>query len=221
MAEQLGAYNHHRAEQLGAYNHHRLVYITHYRAEQLGAYNHHRAEQLGAYNHHSAPRLLQAIARDNIIPFLNFFAVGSKSGEPTRALLLTAAISEIGILIANLDSVAPIITINGNECPVAEESVFVTVIYKPENTSITASKRMACVNDSVTLACASTAKPAADRYIYYRGDSLIHNGTSKTHTITLSAHGTHEYACVASNTAGTGDNSSVVITVQGEVLLKT
>ncbi|XP_048576392.1 solute carrier family 12 member 6 isoform X1 [Nematostella vectensis] len=57
-----------------------------------------------------APRLLQAIARDNIIPFLNFFAVGSKSGEPTRALLLTAAISEIGILIANLDSVAPIIT---------------------------------------------------------------------------------------------------------------
>ncbi|XP_048588090.1 hemicentin-1 isoform X3 [Nematostella vectensis] len=103
---------------------------------------------------------------------------------------------------------------NGNECPVAEESVFVTVIYKPENTSITASKRMACVNDSVTLTCSSTAKPAADRYIYYRGDSLIHNGTSGTHTFTLSAHGTHEYACVASNTAGTGDNSSVVITVQ-------
>lgn len=58
----------------------------------------------------SAPRLLQAIARDNLIPFLNVFAHGSKSGEPTRALALTACISEIGILIANLDSVAPIIT---------------------------------------------------------------------------------------------------------------
>lgn len=58
----------------------------------------------------SAPRLLQAISRDNLIPFLNIFAHGSKSGEPTRALVLTACISEIGILIANLDSVAPIIT---------------------------------------------------------------------------------------------------------------
>ncbi|KAL9974990.1 hypothetical protein ACROYT_G012103 [Oculina patagonica] len=57
-----------------------------------------------------APRLLQAIAKDNLIPFLNIFASGSKSGEPTRALMLTACISEIGILIANLDSVAPIIT---------------------------------------------------------------------------------------------------------------
>ena len=58
----------------------------------------------------SAPRLLQAIAKDNVIPFLNIFAYGSKSREPTRALMLTACISEIGILIANLDSVAPIIT---------------------------------------------------------------------------------------------------------------
>ena len=57
-----------------------------------------------------APRLLQAMARDNLIPFLNIFSYGSKSGEPTRALMLTACIAEIGILIANLDSVAPIIT---------------------------------------------------------------------------------------------------------------
>ncbi|XP_022110096.1 solute carrier family 12 member 4-like isoform X1 [Acanthaster planci] len=57
-----------------------------------------------------APRLLQAIAKDNIIPFLAIFGRGSKTGEPTWALLLTAAISEIGIIIASLDSVAPIIT---------------------------------------------------------------------------------------------------------------
>ena len=36
-----------------------------------------------------APRLLQAIARDNIIPFLQPFGVSSSRGEPTRALVLT------------------------------------------------------------------------------------------------------------------------------------
>ncbi|ESO89777.1 hypothetical protein LOTGIDRAFT_124507 [Lottia gigantea] len=57
-----------------------------------------------------APRLLQAIAKDNVIPFLNIFGATTKKGEPFRALLLTAVISEIGILIASLDYVAPIIT---------------------------------------------------------------------------------------------------------------
>lgn len=57
-----------------------------------------------------APRLLQAIANDGVIPFLKFFSVTTKRGEPFRALLLTVAISEIGILIANLDVVAPVIT---------------------------------------------------------------------------------------------------------------
>lgn len=57
-----------------------------------------------------APRLLQAIARDNIIPFLNVFGVSTKRGEPARALLLTACLSELGILIASLDYIAPIIT---------------------------------------------------------------------------------------------------------------
>ncbi|XP_014668618.1 PREDICTED: solute carrier family 12 member 4-like [Priapulus caudatus] len=57
-----------------------------------------------------APRLLQAIARDNIIPFLSIFGPSTKRGEPARALLLTAFISELGILIASLDYIAPIIT---------------------------------------------------------------------------------------------------------------
>uniref|UniRef100_A0A8C3THM5 Solute carrier family 12 member 7 n=1 Tax=Chelydra serpentina TaxID=8475 RepID=A0A8C3THM5_CHESE len=57
-----------------------------------------------------APRLLQAIARDGIIPFLQVFGHGKANGEPTWALLLTACICEIGILIASLDSVAPILS---------------------------------------------------------------------------------------------------------------
>ena len=48
-----------------------------------------------------APRLLQAIAKDGIIPFLQPFAVSSKRGEPTRALLLTICICQCGILLGN------------------------------------------------------------------------------------------------------------------------
>uniref|UniRef100_A0ABM5EIS4 Solute carrier family 12 member 6 isoform X2 n=1 Tax=Pogona vitticeps TaxID=103695 RepID=A0ABM5EIS4_9SAUR len=57
-----------------------------------------------------APRLLQAIAKDNIIPFLRVFGHGKANGEPTWALLLTAGITELGILIASLDMVAPILS---------------------------------------------------------------------------------------------------------------
>uniref|UniRef100_A0A3Q2CHQ0 Solute carrier family 12 member 7a n=1 Tax=Cyprinodon variegatus TaxID=28743 RepID=A0A3Q2CHQ0_CYPVA len=57
-----------------------------------------------------APRLLQAIARDGIIPFLQVFGHGKRNGEPTWALLLTVGICEIGILIASLDEVAPILS---------------------------------------------------------------------------------------------------------------
>uniref|UniRef100_A0A8C4HC67 Solute carrier family 12 member 5b n=1 Tax=Dicentrarchus labrax TaxID=13489 RepID=A0A8C4HC67_DICLA len=57
-----------------------------------------------------APRLLQAISRDGIIPFLRVFGHGKANGEPTWALLLTACICEIGIIIASLDLVAPILS---------------------------------------------------------------------------------------------------------------
>ena len=56
-----------------------------------------------------APRLLQAIANDEVLPILKPFKV-TKRGEPLPALFLTCAIAEIGIIIANLDVVAPILT---------------------------------------------------------------------------------------------------------------
>lgn len=71
--------------------------------------NHHTSE-VCYLSFLGAPRLLQAIASDGVIPFLNVFGVTTKRGEPFRALLLTALISELGILVANLDMVAPIIT---------------------------------------------------------------------------------------------------------------
>uniref|UniRef100_A0A672SUE9 Solute carrier family 12 member 7-like n=1 Tax=Sinocyclocheilus grahami TaxID=75366 RepID=A0A672SUE9_SINGR len=57
-----------------------------------------------------APRILQAIARDGIMPFLQVFGHSKSNGEPTWALPLTAAICEIGILIGSLDHVAPILS---------------------------------------------------------------------------------------------------------------
>ena len=59
----------------------------------------------------SAPRLLQAIANDNLIPFLKFFKwVSSWNNEPTLALVMTVLLAEIGVLIASLDYVAPILS---------------------------------------------------------------------------------------------------------------
>jgi len=57
-----------------------------------------------------APRLLQAIAADGVIPFINPFSVTNLKGEPRRALYLTATIAETGVLLANVDYIAPIIT---------------------------------------------------------------------------------------------------------------
>uniref|UniRef100_A0A6M2DW34 Putative amino acid transporter n=1 Tax=Xenopsylla cheopis TaxID=163159 RepID=A0A6M2DW34_XENCH len=57
-----------------------------------------------------APRLLQAIAKDGIVPFLSPFAVSSEKGEPTRALILTICICQCGILLGNVDLLAPLLS---------------------------------------------------------------------------------------------------------------
>ena len=56
-----------------------------------------------------APRLLQSIAKDGIIPFLDPMAVLSSRNEPTRALLLTIGICQIAVLIGNVDAIAPLL----------------------------------------------------------------------------------------------------------------
>lgn len=58
-----------------------------------------------------SPRILQALAADGIFQQLSFFSVNSRSnGEPRRALLAVGVIAQIGILIGELDVLAPIIT---------------------------------------------------------------------------------------------------------------
>ncbi|MCC7412404.1 MAG: amino acid permease [Gammaproteobacteria bacterium] len=58
-----------------------------------------------------APRILQAFARDDIIREIRYFAAGSgRAGEPRRATVLTFAIAQTGVMIGDLNAIAPIIT---------------------------------------------------------------------------------------------------------------
>ncbi len=58
-----------------------------------------------------APRILQALARDKVLPILNPFAKGSgPSGEPRRATILSFLIAEAGVMLGDLDAIAPVIT---------------------------------------------------------------------------------------------------------------
>ena len=56
----------------------------------------------------SAPRLLMAISKDEVIPFLKPLSV-SHRGEPLRALAVTLVLVECGILLGNVDYLTPLI----------------------------------------------------------------------------------------------------------------
>lgn len=58
-----------------------------------------------------APRILQAVGRDGIFRRLEFFGIGAGvSNEPRRAVVATFVIAQLGILVGDLDLIAPIIT---------------------------------------------------------------------------------------------------------------
>uniref|UniRef100_A0A915Q144 Solute carrier family 12 member 6 n=1 Tax=Setaria digitata TaxID=48799 RepID=A0A915Q144_9BILA len=57
----------------------------------------------------SAPRLLQSIAKDDVLPFLRSFQVLTRWNEPFRCVILTTLIAELAILMAALDRIAPIV----------------------------------------------------------------------------------------------------------------
>ncbi|MHC4662665.1 MAG: amino acid permease [Planctomycetota bacterium] len=58
-----------------------------------------------------APRILQAVGRDHIFKTLNPFGYGSgPNEEPRRAVIVTFIIAEAGILLGDLNAIAPVIT---------------------------------------------------------------------------------------------------------------
>ena len=58
-----------------------------------------------------APRIIQSVARDRLFRFLQPLGLGSaRDGEPRRAILATFLISQVTIFAADLNSIAPLIT---------------------------------------------------------------------------------------------------------------
>jgi potassium/chloride transporter 4/5/6 len=62
------------------------------------------------HNITGAPRLLQALAMDETIPFLRPLMVTAASGEPTRGLIVTFCLTQIFVLIGNLDELNPLLS---------------------------------------------------------------------------------------------------------------
>jgi len=85
-----------------------------------------------------APRLLQSIAKDGIIPIINPMGVLSSRNEPTRALLLTVAICQVAILIGNVDALAPLLSMFFLMCygfvnlACALQSLLKTPMWRPQ-----------------------------------------------------------------------------------------
>uniref|UniRef100_A0AC34QEQ7 Solute carrier family 12 member 6 n=1 Tax=Panagrolaimus sp. JU765 TaxID=591449 RepID=A0AC34QEQ7_9BILA len=57
----------------------------------------------------SAPRLLQGIAKDDVIPVLAPFAKVTKKNEPFNGLIITTIIAELAILMGAMDSIAAVV----------------------------------------------------------------------------------------------------------------
>jgi solute carrier family 12 sodium/potassium/chloride transporter 2 len=57
-----------------------------------------------------APRILNALAQDNGIPFSHKLTKLARNGEPRRALMVSGVITLVGILIRDLNAIAPLIT---------------------------------------------------------------------------------------------------------------
>ncbi|PIO54671.1 hypothetical protein TELCIR_23959, partial [Teladorsagia circumcincta] len=56
-----------------------------------------------------APRLLQSIAKDDVIPILAPFARVTANNEPLLGLLLTTFIAELAILLGAVDKIAEVL----------------------------------------------------------------------------------------------------------------
>ncbi len=57
-----------------------------------------------------APRILQALAEHQVIPLHRWLARRSRRGEPRRAMLFTAFVVAAGLLLRDLNAIAPLLT---------------------------------------------------------------------------------------------------------------
>ena len=58
-----------------------------------------------------APRIIQALAKDGLLPYSQLLATTNAKGEPQAALFFTSALVLLGILLRDLNLIAPLITV--------------------------------------------------------------------------------------------------------------
>jgi len=81
-----------------------------------------------------APRILQAIAADKLVFFLNKFANLRSNGEPDTALFMTGIIASLGALAGDISMVAPVLSMCFLHCYTAINlSVFVLDLVRAAN----------------------------------------------------------------------------------------
>jgi hypothetical protein len=92
----------------------------------------------------AAPRVMQALAEHGILPRSSFIAQDSESGEPRRALLITAAIALVTLVLASLsgglNAIAPLI------------SMFFMITYGTLNAVVVIEQSLGMVSFRPTLA---------------------------------------------------------------------
>ena len=93
-------------------------------------------------------------------------------------------------------------------------------LVKPDNVVLetSAADDKACRGDVLSITCSAQAVPSEISYQLLENNVAIPD-TSGTWNIPLTTAGVSNYTCVANNTLGTGDNASVTVTVNGELVM--
>lgn len=102
--------------------------------------------------------------------------------------------------------------------PVAFNS-FIFLTVKPEQTRLMVSRRLACLNDSITLRCNSgNTKPNPHLYHFYQNGLLLGKESTGNYTFDTTVKGNNTYSCVPENKAGHGNSANVTVFVKGKAL---
>nr|XP_058945534.1 hemicentin-1-like isoform X2 [Pocillopora verrucosa] len=103
-----------------------------------------------------------------------------------------------------------------NECGNSTEMTSINVQFKPENVEleISAMNDKVCQGDVVNFTCSAIANPAVSSYQLFENDTaILPKNAEGMWNRTFTSGGVYFYKCVASNTMGSINSTSVMVTV--------
>lgn len=90
-------------------------------------------------------------------------------------------------------------------------------LVKPERTHLSVNadiKKAVKFGTSVTFNCTAESHPSVDQYRFYRDQEFLGSNTSGVYHVELQRSGL--YSCIAVNSAGSGQNATLYISVHGK-----